>query len=44
MQDAEIRILDEVTGGNIGGYTILTYKNITIVTEKGIDCDENYTV
>ena len=23
---------------------LLTYKNITIVTEKGIDCDENYTV
>jgi hypothetical protein len=23
---------------------ILSYKNITIVTEKGIDCDENYTL
>lgn len=23
---------------------LLTYKNITIITDKGVDCDENYTL
>ena len=23
---------------------LLSYKNITVVTYKGIDCDENYTL